>query len=141
MSSKEKETTTTAPVTEEKVKAFQCMRTGLYFPADYVEQWGKKYGRGMGKVPVSEALVNNYDRPIAENKSGRLNHSISVCKAPVQMVEITKSEYEAKKAILHIDDPRYDKRGPIMRERQDAHYKADDKTGIHPAIQKRLSKG
>lgn len=41
------------------VKAYRCNRTGLMFPADYVDQWGIKYGIGLGSKPVSEALTNN----------------------------------------------------------------------------------
>jgi hypothetical protein len=99
-----------------------CTRTGLMFPSDYVENWGKKYGIGLGPVPVSEALVNDYHfRACGEGENKMI--PVGVCRAPIAAVECDADEYEAKKATLAIDDPKMSARAQIMRERQIAHGK------------------
>lgn len=104
---------------DKKVFAFRCSRTGLYFPADYVEQWGKKYGDGLGPVPVSEALTNEYGQGIPEgSRQGEAMHPLAVCKAQVDLVQITEAEYEANKAILDKEDQSLTKRATLMREKQ-----------------------
>lgn len=100
------------------VQAFKCMRTGLLFPADYVEQWGRKYGIGLGSVPVSEALVNNYYSKTAVNSDGKEMYPVAVCRAAIQMVEVVQEDFDKNKAVLAIDDPSMAIRGPIMRSRQ-----------------------
>ena len=40
---------------------FQCGASGLYYPGDYVRNWGKPYGIGLGPHPVSESLQSEYD--------------------------------------------------------------------------------
>jgi hypothetical protein len=99
------------------MKAFRCSRTGMMFPADYVEQWGKTYGIGLGPVPVSEALVNDYEREIAGDGDTGM-HPLSVCKSQVDMVEVDEKEFDSKKAIIDIDDPKLRIRGQLMREKQ-----------------------
>lgn len=104
---------------EKMVFAFRCSRTGLYFPADYVEQWGRKYGDGLGPVPVSEALVNAYDQPIPDTgRVGEAMHPLAVCRAQVDLVQITESEYESKRAIIDKHDPAMTERAALMREKQ-----------------------
>lgn len=100
-----------------KVKAFRCSRTGLFYPSDYVEQWGRKYGRGLGTVPVSEAVVNMYRRKPVYGRDGLMSHPIANCRAQVDMVEIEEADYLANLAILHIDDPDYQKRGELMHHK------------------------
>jgi hypothetical protein len=84
------------------MKAFRCSRTGLLYPSDYVEEWGRKYGIGLGPVPISEALVNDYHRDIAGDM-----HGLSVARAQIDMVEVTEEEFIQNQAILDIDDPKY----------------------------------
>lgn len=105
------------------VQAFKCMRTGLLFPADYVEQWGRKYGIGLGDVPVSEALTNNYYSKSARNSDGKEMYPVASCRAGIQMVEVDDKDFEKEKAVLAIDDPGMGIRGPIMRARQVEHGK------------------
>jgi len=40
----------------EEVMVYRCAGSGLYFPSNYVEMWGRKYGHGLGKAVVSECL-------------------------------------------------------------------------------------
>lgn len=108
---------------EKKVTAFKCTRTGMLFPADYAEKWGREYGIGLGPVPVSEALTNLYDqRAVArEGYRNTMMYPVGVSRAPIVAVEVTESEYKEKLAILHRDDPSMATRAGIMRGRQIAH--------------------
>ncbi len=109
---------TSAPVP--KVNAFLCMRTGMFFPADYVERWGERYGVGLGSVPVSEALVTDYSQQPFVKPDGTKVFPVAVCKAAIIPVEVEQSVYDAKKAIIHADDSKYAARMPIMEQRQKA---------------------
>jgi len=105
-------------------KFFRCARTGLLFPGDYIEQWGKKYGIGLGSEPVSEALVNMYEFPIARHKDDPMlsSHPVAVCRAQVDLIDLTEKQASAEtKAILAINDVRMERRSAIMRERQQVH--------------------
>jgi len=98
-------------------KAFRCSRTGLLFPPDYMEEWGKKYGIGLGPVPISEALVNDYHRdPVGSTDTGM--HGLSVCRSQVDLVDVSEEELITNSAILDIDDIGYRHRGPLMRAKQ-----------------------
>jgi len=99
------------------MKAFRCSRTGLLFPADYVEEWGRKYGIGLGPIPVSEALVNDYHRPPVGNADNGM-HALSVARAQVDLCEVTPEEFEDGKAIIDAEDMGYRKRAPLMRAKQ-----------------------
>lgn len=105
---------------EDLITAYRCSRTGLYFPGDYVENWGKKYGNGLGPVPVSEAVVNSYDRDVAEadGKQHEAMHPLEVCRAQVDMVRITQEEYDSNRAILDAEDRSMNKRAEMMRRKQ-----------------------
>ena len=103
-----------------KRKAFRCSRTGVLFPADYVEMWGVKYGRGLGPVPVSEALVNEYSRPVtaAESRENEAMHPVSCCRAQVDFCEVTEDEWNEKQAVLNHTDLLFNERSKIMRSKQ-----------------------
>jgi hypothetical protein len=89
------------------------------FPSDYVEEWGRKYGIGLGPVPVSEALVNDYDKPVVVSATdGTAMHPLGVCRAQVDLVSVTEKEYAEKKAILQLDDINMGKRAVMMRTKQ-----------------------
>lgn len=98
------------------MKAFRCARTGVLFPADYIEGWGSKYGIGLGPEPISEALVNDYHRDVVGEADGM--HGLSVCRAQVDLVDVTEDEFKAGAAILDIDDPKLKKRSELMRNKQ-----------------------
>lgn len=101
---------------------FRCARTGMYFPADYVEEWGKKYGIGLGSEPISEALTNRYDIPIAEAADAkRTMHPVGVCRAQVDLVDVPEEVAAERMAVLAIDDPNMNRRAAIMRDRQLLH--------------------
>ena len=99
------------------MKAFRCSRTGLMYPPDYVENWGSKYGIGLGPVPISEALVNDYHRgPVGDSDSGM--HPLSVSRAQVDLVDVSEEEFIENEAILDVDDVSMRRRAPLMRAKQ-----------------------
>jgi hypothetical protein len=104
------------------VKAYRCNRTGLMFPADYVEQWGIKYGIGLGCKPVSEALVNDYKAKKTGEGESEMYPVATSC-AEVTEVEVDEDVYNAKRAILNYEDPNLNARAIIMRLRQISHGK------------------
>lgn len=105
-----------------KVLAFRCSRTGLYYPGDYVEEWGRKYGRGLGPVPVSEAYVNIYSSPCVVAGEGKHTmHPIGNCASQVDLVEVEEDVYQANRAIVALDDPDGSLRIAVMRGRQLVH--------------------
>jgi hypothetical protein len=98
-------------------KAYVCQSCGSIYPADYADQWGRKYGHGLGSMPVCEALNSRYDLPVGvdlrypENAS----HPVGVCKGVVILQDVDdKAEYN----ILAVDDPYMVKRAPIMQKIQ-----------------------
>jgi len=100
--------------------AYQCSSTGLLFPGDYIEEWGRKYGIGLGPVPVSEAWETMYDSPVAmPNRDTRslhdCGHPIRSCCAPVFPVQVTAEQFEKEKAICASEDPRGEARWKIVR--------------------------
>jgi len=99
------------------MKAFRCSRTGLLYPADYIEEWGRKYGVGLGPVPISEALVNDYHRDVVGEGDSAM-HGLSVARAQVDCVEVTEEEFEKGKAVLAIDDEKMMERGRLMQDKQ-----------------------
>jgi hypothetical protein len=102
--------------------AFRCARTGLYFPADYVEQWGRKYGKGLGIRPVSEALINDYLTPVAHCRDqNRVMHPVGQCYSQVDLVQIPDEEFQINQAIPMEGDSLMERRAVVMRERQILH--------------------
>lgn len=99
------------------MKAFRCSRTGVMFPDDYVEQWGVKYGIGLGPVPVSEALVNDYHRNVVGDSDSGM-HPLAVSRAQVDLIDVSEEEFIDNQAILDTEDPSYKKRSEIMRAKQ-----------------------
>jgi len=95
----------------------------MLFPGDYIEQWGKRYGIGMGSVPVSEALVNVYDSPLIRNNDNpdMTMYPVATCRAQVDLCVMPDEEAKPKMAVLAIDDPHMEIRTEIMRGRQREH--------------------
>lgn len=105
------------------MRAFQCLHSGLYFPADYYKNWGITYGIGLGPEPVSEILDTTYHLPKAEAfqpGSEIFMHPMGITHGTVQMVEISEEEYEKNKAICHHEDRDMVKRTTIVIEKQKA---------------------
>lgn len=105
------------------VLAFQCGHSRLYLPDDYIKEWGRLYGIGLGPTPVSEVFDTDYDTPPAELSEGikrveQLMHPIGHCRVQVDAVLVPRAVYEAEKAILEYEDPDKEERAAVVWQRQ-----------------------
>lgn len=102
------------------MKAFRCSHSGLYFPDDYVKQWGRKYGIGLGRQSISEVLDTDYAQPVCtpEHDHSRSMHPVGVTRVQVDLVEVSEEEYESNRAIVDLDDPKMIKRAALIQEKQ-----------------------
>ena len=105
------------------MRAYRCAASGLYYPEDYMSEWGIKYGIGLGPTPVSETWQSEYNLAPPAITPGirqisQIMHPCYVCKAQLDLVEVTEQEFEANKAILDVEDPFGEQRAAIVREKQ-----------------------
>lgn len=105
------------------VLAFQCGHSRLYYPSDYVRNWGRLYGIGLGPNVVSEALDSAYDVPPppitpAIRSMDQIMHPFQHCRAQMDTVLVERSVMEADKAVLGVNDGWYQRRAPILRAKQ-----------------------
>ena len=109
-----------------KVTCYRCSHSGKLLPPDYVENWGLKYGWGLGDKPVSECLnskINerpNVDRKdYVEGPEAFMFPFEHTC-APVERVEVTEAEFNDPKnrLIMDRDDPGYKRRKAILKAKQ-----------------------
>ena len=104
--------------------AFQCGHSGLYFPPDYLREYGRKYGVGLGPtIGMSEILNSDYSAdlpPITPDIEdiGQIMHPLYHVGVPVHLVSIPQTQYDANKPILMSDDPMMRKRGPVLYQKQ-----------------------
>jgi len=108
-------------VNGEKQMFFRCSHSGLLYPADYIKEWGRKYGIGLGPDPVSECLdTQYYVAPPDPRYCGTLEdymHPFGVTKAQVDFVLIpTAAPHDM--LVLDRQDPRYVQRKGILRAKQ-----------------------
>lgn len=102
---------------------FRCSHSGLLLPSDYVREWGRKYGIGLGHSPVSEVLDSDYetDPPEVTNRLrsiSQIMHPIGPCMAQMDFILVPRPTWDDGQAILDIDDPRMEDRAVIVREKQ-----------------------
>lgn len=105
------------------VPAFVCNHSGLYLPGDYVKEWGRAYGIGLGPDPVSEVLDSDYDTaPPAITPDIRrieqIMHPVGPSMSQVDRVMVHPSVFKSTAAIMARDDREMQKRAGIVRERQ-----------------------
>lgn len=105
--------------------AFRCGHSGLWLPGDYVKEWGRLYGVGLGPTPVSEVLNSLYDvAPPAITPDLRrieqVMHPVQVSMAQVDfdMVPALQLQDKATVAILAKDDADMTDRCKIVYQRQ-----------------------
>lgn len=105
------------------VLVFQCNASGLYFPADYVSNWGMPWGDGLGPDVCSETLQSNYHvappeitRDVANLE--QIMHPLYVCRAQVDAHLVVRSEADANMAIPDHEDYKMRVRAPILRAKQ-----------------------
>lgn len=101
---------------------FRCGHSGLFLPADYLKEWGRKYGIGLGVDPVSEVLDSDYDTapPAIDPRIRSLDqimHPLVTSRAQVDFVMVAPDE-EAQLAVIAEDDPYYERRAAIVRPKQ-----------------------
>lgn len=103
-----------------KVKAFRCAHSGLYFPEDYIKNWGRKYGKGLGPTPCSEVLDSQDHMAIAicDRDLKKTMQPVGNTFAQVDMVEVEETEYIANRAVLAEDDPYMEQRSLIIQAKQ-----------------------
>lgn len=101
---------------------WRCSHSGLMYPADYVSQWGRKYGISLGKEVVSECLDTNYHvKPISPDKARRPEHIMfpfGFSRASVDAFFVPLEVANKNMPVLHNDDPLYETRTPILRAKQ-----------------------
>ena len=105
------------------VMAFQCGESGLLYPADYVKEWGKLYGIGLGPHPVSESLQSEYDvAPPAVSGETRdlvqIMHPLRISGAQMDLDPVDADTMGARAAVLAHQDPYMKRRAPILYAKQ-----------------------
>lgn len=108
------------------VKTYRCAHSGLLLPPDYVQQWGRKYGFGLGEKPVSECLDSvtkgrpNVDRRYLQAGDDDLMYPFCFSCAPIEYVEVTQAEFDKveNRLIMHRDDPGFERRAKIIQAKQ-----------------------
>lgn len=105
------------------ILVFQCNESGLYYPADYVRNWGMPWGDGLGPDVCSESLQSEYDVPPPEISRDivsldQIMHPVKVSKAQVDAHLVERSIAEANMAVFEHEDFRMRLRAPILRTKQ-----------------------
>lgn len=101
---------------------FICGHSRLFFPPDYLKEWGKLYGIGLGPDPVSEALDSDYDTAPPEitprtRSIDQIMHPLMVTRAQVDFVLLPPGSGIAR-AVLAEEDTALEKRVAIIRPKQ-----------------------
>lgn len=99
------------------VPAYRCSHSGKYYPADYVREWGRKYGHGLGPTPVSECL-NTDDLQSTVGDGPLAMRPVGVTRAQVDFVMVEEQEYNNNLLIPAATDPSCIKRSEIIRAKQ-----------------------
>lgn len=102
---------------------FRCSHSGLYFPVDYLKEWGRKYGIGLGSDPVSEILDTDYLTPLdlrAEVPIESIMHPVQHCCAQVDLYMADAAELEEYfvPTVYALNDQKMRVRAEIILERQ-----------------------
>jgi hypothetical protein len=104
---------------------FRCSHSGLFYPSDYISQWGRKYGIGLGKEVVSECLDTLYEnqviRPENAQTMDQVMYPVGVSRSQVDCFFVSPVVAEEKKPIIASEDPVYIKRTPILIQKQLEH--------------------
>jgi hypothetical protein len=105
------------------VLVFECGASGLYFPSDYVRNWGKPYGDGLGPDVCSETLQSDYDiAPPEPDRNVRsldqIMHPLRVSRAQMDAHLVVADAAASNMAILDHKDEGLVSRAPILREKQ-----------------------
>lgn len=112
-----------ARIGEEMVLVFQCGESGLFYPANYVREWGKEWGDGLGPSPVSESLQTSYDvaPPEIDRSITRIEqvmHPVRNCMSQVDVDLVDASVAAYNMAIPMKGDEDMRLRAPILYAKQ-----------------------
>jgi len=104
------------------VPAFICNHSGLFLPGDYVKQWGRLYGIGLGSQPVSEVLDSDYETDLPAitpdiRSLDQIMHPVGPCVAQVDRVMVHPSQL-SNLAVMEKEDPQMNRRAKILFEKQ-----------------------
>jgi len=107
------------------VVAFRCNHSGLYYPGDYLREWGRKYGVGLGGTPVSECLDTDYHGNLPEYGSAygvtnpeQIAYPVRITFASLDHELVEESFLTANSLIPSSEDPRMVKRMEIIIPKQ-----------------------
>jgi len=108
---------------KDMVLTFQCGESGLYFEGDYLRNWGRRYGIGLGPSPVSETLQSDYDVDPPEisplmRAVTEVMHPLRVSGSQVDALLVAKKDFEGACAVVAKDDPYLKARLPILWAKQ-----------------------
>jgi len=111
--------------TPKLVRVVRCNSCGLIYPENVFQEWGKKYGRGIGKVPKCEGLQSRYQRgPTMTKPDGsrvpadKIMHPLHVCRGSLNVVDVPEAEAAENVCIAYSDDKGMEKRAAILRSKQ-----------------------
>lgn len=113
---------------KKKTLLFRCAGSGLYFPGNYVEQWGRKYGIGLGPNVLSECLETDWNAPCAVPENLRTpeqimfpvkqgGHQVDAYIVPTEQIEAQFADFDSFAVVAKLD-PYIVKRGMIVRNKQ-----------------------
>jgi len=104
--------------------AFVCNHSGLLLPGDYVKEWGRSYGHGMGRDVSSEVLDSDYyaelQNPEARGvrSANQIAFPVGPSFAQVDRVMVSPAQFEQSKAIIDLQDEGYFERMKIILPKQ-----------------------
>lgn len=115
--------TAAARAGQELVAAFRCGASGMYFPADYIKEWGRLYGVGLGPHPCSESLQTEYELPPPPitpdiREIEQIMHPVGNSMAQVDLMDVPAAVYELNRLIPAKDDPHMVRRARVVRAKQ-----------------------
>ncbi len=101
---------------------FRCSHSGLYFPADYIREWGRKYGKGLDIHPVSECWDSMYHiYPTVSRNQGSLAetmHPVRSSFAPINDFFASREMPKEFMLLTDVDDPNKKRRVPLIIAKQ-----------------------
>jgi len=107
----------------ESTMVFRCAASGLYYRSDFVKEWGRKYGIGLGPTVCSESLQTDYETapPNIDNTIKRITqimHPVYNVKCQIDWHVAPVNETLENMAVTQEEDPDMEIRGPILLQKQ-----------------------
>ncbi len=105
------------------VPAFRCGHSQLLFPGDYLKQWGRIYGIGLGEDPRSEVLDSDYESAPPDitpeiRRIEQIMHPLRHTRAQVDFVMVSPDDFVSRRAVLMCEDEDMGQRARIVRNKQ-----------------------